>query len=340
MTLERKNIFGWTLKELQQLALDVGEKKFRGQQIYEGLYRQKVKDISQIKGLSNDFKERLKKDFYIHTGRILQQQSDDGTSKFLIEFEDGQTVESVLMDYHHGMSLCISTQVGCRMGCEFCASTKKGLVRNLTPGEMLSQVALAEEASGERISNVVMMGIGEPLDNYDNVLQFIDLLNNAWGIGQRHITLSTSGLVPQIYDLAEENLQINLAVSLHHPIDSQRQNLMPIAKTYSVDDLVEACRYYFEKTGRRITFEYALMEGANDSLREVRALAAIHRRIPVHINLIPLNPIEESVYKSSPNVKKFALELKRHGLNCTIRRIIGKNIDAACGQLRHKVLTR
>lgn len=340
MTLERKNIFGWNLKDLQQLSLDFGEKNFRGQQLYEGLYKQKVKELSQIKGLSKSFKERLHEGFHIDIGRIVQEQSDDGTFKFLIEFEDGQTVESVLMDYHHGMSLCISTQVGCRMGCEFCASTKNGLLRNLTPGEMLSQVVLVEEACGKRIANVVMMGIGEPLDNYDNVLQFIDLLNVAWGIGQRHITLSTSGLVPKIDALAEENLQINLAVSLHHPIDSERQKLMPIAKTYSVDALVEACHNYFEKTGRRITFEYALMEGVNDGLREVKALADIHRRVPIHINLIPLNPIDESVYKSSPNVKNFALELKRHGLNCTIRRIIGKNIDAACGQLRHKVLTR
>ncbi len=340
MVLETKNIFGWPLKRLQQLALDHGEKKFRGQQLYEGMYQQKIKDITQIKGLPTHFKERLTRSYTIDRGNIIQEQKDEGISKYLVEFKDGQTVECVLMAYRHGMSLCVSTQVGCRMGCTFCASTRKGLVRNLTPGEMLSQVALAEEASGKRVANVVMMGIGEPLDNYNHALGFIRLLNDAWGIGQRHITLSTCGLVPQIYDLAEENLQINLAVSLHHPVDFNRQAIMPVAKAYPLDDLIEACRYYFEKTGRRITFEYALIEGVNDSLREVEALVEIGQRVPIHINLIPLNPVEESVYKRSPIVKKFALELKKRGLNCTIRRIIGKKIDAACGQLRHKVLTR
>ncbi|MEG0378595.1 MAG: 23S rRNA (adenine(2503)-C(2))-methyltransferase RlmN, partial [Eubacterium sp.] len=259
-----------------------------------------------------------------------------GTKKYLIRLEDGQCIEAVLMRYSHGNSLCVSSQVGCRMGCSFCASTKGGRVRNLTAAEMLDQIFLAEKEAGLRVSNVVIMGIGEPLDNFDQVMRFIELANEGFVIGQRKITLSTCGLIPEIERLADKNLQINLAISLHSPFQKQREILMPIAKRYDLKELLKVCNNYFTKTKRRITFEYALIDGFNDRKEDIIELKRLLGGTPCHVNLIGLNPVTESVYKGSKVVNFFSNELKNQGITCTIRRKIGDNIDAACGQLRQK----
>ena len=277
--------------------------------------------------------------------RVVQKQvSRDGTMKFLMELSDGNTVESVWMKYHHGNSVCISSQVGCRMGCRFCASTLDGLVRGLTPGEMLDQIYRIQEDIGERVSHVVVMGTGEPLDNYDNLLKFIELLSDEHGINisQRNITVSTCGIVPNIRRLAEEKLQITLALSLHAPSQEKRLKLMPVANKYPLHEVIEACAYYFAKTGRRITFEYSLVGGNNDQMEDAAKLAALIQGLNCHVNLIPVNPIEERDYvQSSPQVVlNFKNKLEKYGINVTIRREMGQDIDGACGQLRKKYMER
>lgn len=335
--MEKKiNLFGLSQEELMDLAESLGEKKFRGRQIYDWIYKNKVGSIREMKNLPKSLIEKLDKDYTIFTGNVLRKLVDpkDGTIKYLFELEDGQKVESVLMEYEHGNSICVSTQVGCNMGCSFCASGLDGKARDLKASEILMQIAAAERDSGRRVSNVVLMGMGEPLDNYDNVLSFIHKAGEDYGIGQRHITLSTCGLVPGIDRLADEKLQINLAISLHSPFQAERAKLMPVAKAYPIDRLMDSCDRYFDKTGRRITYEYTLIDGKNDSMEDAKELKRLLGEKPHHINLIPLNDVSETALKRSDNVNLFDAELKKLGLNSTIRRKNGSNIDAACGQLR------
>ncbi len=336
------NLFGMTKKELTEAAVSLGEKPFRGAQLFEWLYDKRAEDIDAMTNLSKAFREKLKTSYAIDRGEVVLTQRDpvDGTRKFLIRFADGECVESVLMRYEHGLSLCVSSQVGCAMGCAFCASTRGGLIRDLTAGEMLSQIALAEKAVGERVASVVVMGIGEPLMNMDHLFTFLRLAGEGWGIGMRHFTVSTCGLVPEIDRLAEENLQINLAVSLHSPFQETRETLMPVARRYPLEELLKSCKNYFTKTGRRITFEYALMAGVNDRPEDIERLSALFKGRGAHINLINLNPVAESSLKHSENVNFFCHALKKRGIHCTMRRTIGQNIDAACGQLRQKQLAR
>ena len=333
-----KNIFGSTLEECGEIMKELGEPAYRGKQLFEWLYAKKAMSFDEMSNLSKGLREKLCQKKSLFHGKIVTCQQDpvDYTRKYLIELSDGHCIETVLMSYHHGHSLCVSSQVGCSMGCAFCASTRGGRIRNLSAGEILDQIFLVEQDAEVRITNVVIMGIGEPLDNFDNVMKFIELANEGMGIGQRKITLSTCGLVPQIEKLAERDLQINLAISLHAPFQERREQLMPIAKKYSLKELLKVCNNYFTKTKRRITFEYALIDGFNDRPEDINELVALFKGIPCHINLIGLNPVTESVYKGSRNVNFFSSELKKKGLNCTIRRKIGENIDAACGQLRLK----
>ncbi|MDD2414274.1 MAG: 23S rRNA (adenine(2503)-C(2))-methyltransferase RlmN [Eubacteriaceae bacterium] len=332
------NLFGITKEGCLEVMKKLGEPSFRGNQLYQWLYEKKVTNFDACTNFSKALREKMKADYDIEHGAIIKIQSDpeDQTHKYLIRLQDGECIETVLMAYHHGYSLCVSSQVGCAMGCAFCASTRGGLVRNLTAGEILDQIYLVEDERQVRVSNVVIMGIGEPLANYRAVMDFIALANSGWGIGMRKITLSTCGLVPEIDRLAEEDLQINLAISLHSPFQSVREQIMPIAKRYDIQELLKSCKKYFTKTSRRLTFEYALIAGVNDRPEDVRELTRLFKGLPVHINLIALNPVTESHLKGSKNVNFFSDELKRNGINCTIRRKMGNNIDAACGQLRQQ----
>ena len=333
------------LKSLPFLALQeemekLGEKKFRAAQLYEWMHKKLARDFSEMTNLSLLLREKCREAFDLTTLRLVKMQESkaDGTKKFLFELPDNNVVESVFMKYHHGNSVCISSQVGCKMGCRFCASTIGGLVRNLTVAEMLEQVYAMTLLIGERISNVVVMGIGEPLDNMDNLLQFIRMLTDERGlhISQRSITVSTCGLVPKIKELAEENLQITLAISLHGVTDKKRKELMPIAEKYSIAELMDACRYYFEKTGRRITFEYALADGVNDTTEDAKELARWAASLHAHVNLIPINPVRERHFTASgkEKVSAFQKKLEEAGVGATLRREMGRDIDGACGQLR------
>ena len=286
-------------------------------------------------------REKIDNDGFVSIVEETRQTSkSDGTIKFLFRLGDGQMIESVFMKYNYGNSICISSQAGCRMGCRFCASTIGGLVRNLTASEMLEQVYAAMRITGERISNIVVMGTGEPLDNYDNLIRFIKIISDEAGynISQRNITVSSCGIVPRIYDLADENLTITFALSLHAPTDIERKELMPIASRYSLAETIDACKAYFDKTGRRITFEYSLVKGKNDSIEHAEKLAGLLHGINCHVNLIPINPVRERDFEQSDNdsVQKFKLALEKKSINGTIRKSMGSDIDAACGQLRRK----
>lgn len=338
----KKDIKSLTLQELQSELDKLGEKKFRAAQIYEWLHKKLARDFSEMTNLSLSLREKCREYFSLtalQTVRV-QESKIDGTKKFLFELPDGNTVESVWMKYHHGNSVCISSQVGCRMGCRFCASTIGGLERNLTAAEMLDQIYAVTLLTGERVSNVVVMGIGEPLDNYENLLRFLRILTDEKGlhIGQRNITVSTCGLVPMMKRLAEENLQITLALSLHAATDEKRRELMPIALQYSIAELLDACAYYFEKTGRRITFEYALANGVNDSAEDAEGLISLARELCCHVNLIPVNPVRERRFTASGKeaVRAFQERLEKAHVNVTVRREMGRDIDGACGQLRRK----
>ena len=272
----------------------------------------------------------------------MYESNIDGTKKLLLAFRDGNLIESVIMKYKHGNSICISTQVGCRMGCKFCASTIEGRVRNLTAGEILSQIMVAQHLIQERISNVVLMGSGEPLDNYDNVMKFLEIVNAEYGlnIGQRHITLSTCGIVPKIYELADKELSITLAISLHAFSDEKRREIMPIANKYSIKEILEACRYYINKTTRRITFEYSLVKDVNDSIEDAKSLGKLLKGLLCHVNLIPVNEVKENSFKrsSQKTIENFEETLKNHGIEVTVRREMGSDINAACGQLRRSYM--
>ena len=331
-----------TLEELKTEMERLGEKSFRARQLYQWMHQKLARSFDEMTNLSAALRKKLAEDYTLTALKMVRMQESalDGTRKYLFELEDGSLVESVWMKYHHGNSLCISSQVGCRMGCAFCASTIDGLERSLEPSEMLDQIYAVTLLTGERISNVVVMGIGEPLDNYQNLLKFITLLTNENGlhISQRSITVSTCGLVGKMRMLADEKLQITLALSLHAATDEKRRRLMPIANRYSIRELMEACGYYFEKTGRRITFEYSLVKGVNDGEEDAEILAKLVRKLNAHVNLIPVNPVSERnfVQPDTKNIIAFKNKLEKYGINVTIRREMGRDIDGACGQLRRR----
>ncbi|MBP9999996.1 MAG: 23S rRNA (adenine(2503)-C(2))-methyltransferase RlmN [Clostridiales bacterium] len=339
------DIKSMTLPELKNLMTEVGDKPFRAKQIYSWLHEHLVTSYEEMTNIPKSLREKLK-DYPITALEAVDVQISaiDGTRKYLFRLADGNVIESVLMKYKHGNSVCISSQVGCRMGCRFCASTLGGLTRSLLPSEMLDQIYRIQTLSGERVSNVVVMGTGEPLDNYDNLLRFIELLTAEGGlnISQRNLTVSTCGLVPKMYELAEQKLQITLALSLHAPNDEKRRELMPIANRYTMDEVLEACRNYFKKTGRRITFEYSLVSGVNDLQEDAEELSGRIRDINCHVNLIPVNPIKERSYVRSTlqAVENFKIKLEKYGINVTIRREMGSDIDGACGQLRKSYMDK
>lgn len=336
---EKTDIKSMNLQQLQVFVEQLGEQKFRAKQLYQWMHQKLALEFGEMTNLSKSFREKLEERCIMCGTTVIRRQiSQDGTEKFLMELSDGNTVESVWMQYHHGNSVCISTQVGCRMGCRFCASTVGGLVRSLHVSEMLDQVYTIQRVTGERVSNVILMGIGEPLDNYDNVMQFIRMLSGEDGlhISQRSITLSTCGLVDRIRQLMAEDLSITLAVSLHAPNDRLRAEMMPIALRYSIQEILEACREYVEHTGRRVTFEYSLVEQKNDSPKYAEELSQLLQGLLCHVNLIPLNPVEGRMGNRSErsNVTQFKAVLEKHHINATVRREMGSDIDAACGQLR------
>ena len=334
------DIRSMTLEELKEAMTALGEKPFRAKQIYEWLHVRLVDDFDEMTNLSRALREKLRENYALWPLQALRVQTSkiDGTKKFLFALSDRQVVESVWMQYHHGDSVCISSQVGCRMGCKFCASGIGGLVRNLTVGEMLAQVYAIQKLTGERVSNVVVMGTGEPFDNYDTLIQFLRMLTdtNGLNISQRNITVSTCGIVPKIRAFAEEDLQVTLALSLHASDNEKRKELMPIAYTYSLGEVMDACRYYFQKTGRRMTYEYSLVGGVNDTREDAKALAGLLRGQNCHVNLIPVNPVKEKGYVQPDRtaVLDFKNKLEKYGINATIRREMGRDIDGACGQLR------
>lgn len=329
-----------TQEELVALTKEWGEPAFRGKQLFKWLHRG-VCSFDEMTDLSKRFRDVLSEKAVLTVPKRERKQvsEQDGTIKYLWKLSDGNCIETVLMKYKHGNSVCISSQVGCLMGCSFCASALGGKVRDLLPSEMIDQVLFTQLDSGEPISNIVIMGIGEPLDNYDNVLRFLHLVNHPEGmnIGMRHISLSTCGLVPGIQRLAEENLQLTLSISLHAPDDETRNQLMPVNRAYPVSELMKACRQYFTKTGRRISYEYAMIDGINDSLEQADRLAKLLHLAPGHVNLIPLNHVEESNLRPSQSVSAFQKRLEQQGINVTVRRRLGSDIDASCGQLRRKV---
>ncbi|MGM9934459.1 23S rRNA (adenine(2503)-C(2))-methyltransferase RlmN [uncultured Clostridium sp.] len=337
------NLLDYTLDELKVWMSENGESAFRGKQILSWIYKG-VMDFEGMKNIPKSLIDKLKENFTITMPEIIEVYKSelDGTEKFLLAFPDGNLIESVLMRYKHGNSICISTQVGCRMGCKFCASTIEGRVRNLTTGEILSEVIAVQNYIGERISNIVLMGSGEPLDNYDNVVKFLDVVSADYGlnIGQRHITLSTCGIVPKIYELADRELSITLAISLHAFNDEKRKEIMPIARKYTISELLEACRYYLNKTNRRITFEYALVKDVNDGIEDAKALGKLLRGMLCHVNLIPVNEIKENTFKrsSKKTIEEFSEILKNNGIEVTTRREMGSDINAACGQLRRSYI--
>ena len=343
-TKKNPSIYSLQLHELEEWLVSQGEKKFRGKQIFEWLYQKRVSSFEDMTNLSKTLRDKLANNFVLTTLKtIVQQTSTDGTMKFLFELHDGYSIETVLMRHEYGNSVCVTTQVGCRIGCTFCASTLGGLKRNLEAGEIVAQVVKVQQAVdelNERVSHVVIMGIGEPFDNYDEMLSFLKIINHddALNIGARHITVSTSGIIPKIYKFADENMQINFAISLHAPNTEIRSRLMPINRAYKLPELMEAVRYYINKTGRRISFEYGLFGGVNDQVEHAEELARLVKGVKCHINLIPVNYVPERDYVRTPKEQIFAFEktLKKYGVNVTIRREQGHDIDAACGQLRAK----
>ncbi len=336
----KKDICAYTYEQLQAEIQAMGERGFRAKQIYEWLHVRLAEDFSEMTNLSKDLRARLEEQYEILPVVMLEKQESrlDGTCKFLFRLHDGNVVESVWMRYHYGNSVCISSQVGCRMGCRFCASGIGGLVRGLSPSEMLGQVYRLQRIMGERVSNVVVMGTGEPLDNYDSLLTFLRILTGEKGlhISQRNVTVSTCGIVPKMYELAREHLQITLALSLHGATQEKRKQLMPVANAYELEEVLTACDAYFRETGRRITFEYSLIRGVNDTEEDVRELVRILGPRNCHLNLIPVNSVKEYDLKQPDrkNAQNFKNKLEKYGINVTLRRELGADIDGACGQLR------
>lgn len=349
-----------SLTQLGEELNQAGFPAFRATQIYHWLHVQMVQDVDEMTNIPKILKEYLKRNYILTKLKVADHQVShiDGTQKFLFALPDSEAVESVFMKYHYGCSVCVSSQVGCRMGCTFCASTLGGLVRGLLPGEMIEQVYSIERITGEKVSHVVIMGTGEPMDNYDNVVQFIRLLTDEQGhhLSARNVTISTCGIVPRIYDFANENLPVTLSLSLHATTDEKRQKIMPIAKKYSIHDCVDACRYYAEKTGRRITFEYSMIHGVNDGEDDAEQLSYLaksagsqrskmkgktgHLAPFAHVNLIPVNPVTERKYEEpdAAHIQAFSSLLEKNGIHVSIRRVLGRDIDGACGQLRRRYL--
>ena len=337
-----KDLKSLTLEELKDELKEGGFPAYRAGQLYRWLHVQLAEDPEEMTNLPAKLKQFLSENYTMTRLQVADRQISrlDGTQKFLFQLPDGETIESVFMKYKFGNSVCVSSQVGCRMGCRFCASTLDGLRRNLLPGEILEEIYTIHRLTGEKISHVVVMGTGEPLDNYENLLKFLRMLTdeNGQNLSMRNVTVSTCGMVPRIYDHAREKLSITLALSLHATTDERRREIMPIANTYTISECMAACRYYFEETGRRVTFEYSLIKGVNDSLRDAKELAALAGSISAHINLIPVNPVRERDYEQPDlsAVQAFRAKLEKHGINVSIRRVLGRDIDGACGQLRHR----
>lgn len=342
--MDKIDIRSLPLKQLEDEVKALDMPRFRAKQIYQWLHVKLITDFDQMTNISKADREKLKNKYRIPSMEIkdVQISAIDGTRKYLFLLDDGNMIESVWMEYHHGNSVCISSQVGCRMGCRFCASTIDGLNRNLSAGEMLAQVYAITNDTGARVSNIVVMGSGEPLDNYDELILFIHMISdeNGLNISQRNITVSTCGIVPGILKLAEEDLAITLAISLHAPNDALRQTMMPIAKVYSIEQILDTCRIYYNKTGRRLTFEYSLVKNVNDKREHAIELAARLKGLNCHVNLIPVNPIKERNFEQSEreHVQDFKKLLEKNGINATIRREMGRDIDGACGQLRRRHL--
>lgn len=338
-----RNIKDYNLDELKEEFLKLGEKQYRAEQVFKWIYVDEVTSFDEMTNLSKDLREKLKLEFELHNFKILQkQESTDGTKKYLFDILDDNAIETVLMQYHHGKTICVSSQVGCKMGCKFCASTGIKFVRNLTAGEIVEQILAVQRDENVKISNIVFMGIGEPLDNYDNVMKAIKILNNPKGlnIGARHISISTSGLVPKIYELADQDLQCTLSISLHATNNEKRSEMMPVNNKYNIEELMKACKYYINKTNKRISFEYALAKDNNDNLEDAKELVKLLHGMLCHVNLIPINKIENGKYvkSSNENIIRFRDYLNEKGIIATIRRELGSDIDAACGQLRRKNL--
>ncbi len=341
--MDKMNLKDLSLEDLEKLITEKGYPKYRAKQIFSWIYKD-INHFGEMKNLPDNIIQLSDNIFRIGRARILEKQtSKDGTVKYLLGIDDDNAIECVLMKYEFGNSLCISTQVGCRMGCRFCASTIGGLVRNLTSGEMIEEIMAISRDAGIRISNIVLMGIGEPFDNYIEVVKFLKTANSQYGlnIGMRHITISTSGLVPKIYSFADEKLQCNLAISLHSANNKKRSQLMPINIKYNIEELIKACNYYISKTNRRITFEYALIDKVNDDIQDAKELSLLLKNMLCHVNLIPLNHIPGRELNKSNNEKtiEFKNVLEKSGINVTIRRELGVDIDGACGQLRRKIDT-
>lgn len=340
-----KNIKDYTLEELKDELKKLDEKPFRADQIFHWLYVEKVKSFDEMTNLSISLRNLLKENYTICNFNIIKrQESSDGTKKYLFDVLDGNAIETVLMEYHHGKTICVSSQIGCKMGCKFCASTGIKFIRSLTSGEIVEQILAVEQDTGDKISNIVFMGIGEPLDNYNNVIKAIKIVNNQKGlnIGARHISISTSGLVPKIYDLAKENIPCTLSISLHATNNEKRSKMMPVNNAYPIEELIKACKEYIKITNRRISFEYALAKDSNDDLEDAKELIKLLKGMLCHVNLIPINKIENGKYTKSTNenIIRFRDYLNDNGIVATIRRELGSDIDAACGQLRRKNINK
>lgn len=339
-----KNIKDYNLENLKKEIESFGEKPFRAEQIFKWLYIEKVRSFDEMTNLSLDLRDKLKENYDICNFTIERKlESKDGTKKYLFGLSDGNAIESVLMEYHYGKSVCVSTQIGCKMGCKFCASTGIPFIRNLTSGEIVEQIIAIEQDNNCKISNVVFMGIGEPMDNFANVINAISILNNHKGmnIGARHISVSTSGIVPKIYEFADKNIQCTLSISLHSANNKVRSSMMPVNDAYNIQELMKACKYYIQKTNRRISFEYALAKDNNDNMNDAQELVELLKGMLCHVNLIPINKIENGKYSKSTleNIIKFRDYLNDHGIVATIRRELGSDIEAACGQLRRKEIS-
>ena len=343
----KENIKNFDLDELKEKLKEISEKSFRAEQIFKWLYQEKVNTFNDMTNLSLELRKKLDEKYNIGNFKIIKKlESIDGTKKYLFDVQDekGNLIESVLMKYHHGYTVCVSSQIGCKMGCKFCASTGIPFARNLETGEIVEQILAIEKDSNIKVSNIVFMGIGEPFDNFENVMNAINILNNPKGlnIGARHISISTSGIVPKIYELADKKIQCTLSVSLHSSNDKTRSEMMPINNLYPIDELMKACKYYIEKTNKRISFEYALAKDNNDNLEDAKQLVKLLRGMLSHVNLIPINKIEDGKYikSTNENIIKFRDYLNDHGIVATIRRELGSDISAACGQLRKQNLKR
>ncbi len=332
------SIFNVTKEELESYFIDKGEKKFKATQVFEWIYRKEVYNFDEMSNLKKDTIEMLKNDFYFDELKLVTKQEDELVKKYLFELNDGHRIESVLMKHDYGNSICISSQIGCNMGCKFCQSGRLKKIRNLTASEMVLQVLTVQKDINERISHVVIMGIGEPFDNYDNFMNFIRIVNDPYGlaIGQRHITVSTSGLVKKIYEFADEETGVNLAISLHASTNEKRNNIMPINKAYNISEIIKAVKYYIDKTNRRVTFEYILLKDINDTKLDALNLCKLLKGINCYVNLIPYNETENTEFKRSnyDSISNFYDILKKNRINATIRKEFGSNVSAACGQLR------